>query len=109
INGSTDIRADFSGHFFIEAAWSATDEGALSLILALNNEKIPFMSYVLGTAENELISAIPGSTIISLAAGDIISIINFAPEATLAVPVNNTPVGTPSNAAATITLIFLGS
>ena len=109
INGSTDIRAGFPGIFFIEAAWSATDEGALSLVLALNGEKIPFMSYVLGTAENELISAIPGSTIIRLATGDIISIINFAPEATLAVPVNNTPAGTPSNAAATITLIFLGS
>ena len=105
----TDIRIGFSGYFFIASAWSATDEGALSLALAINGEKIPFMSYVLGTAQDALISAIPGSRILSLMTGDILSIINFAPETTLVVPVNNTPAGTPSNAAATITLISLGT
>ncbi|MGL5512976.1 MAG: hypothetical protein ACRDBM_07060 [Sporomusa sp.] len=105
----TDIRIGFSGYFFIASAWSATDEGALSLVLAINGEKIPFMSYVLGTAADALISAIPGSRILSLMTGDILSIINFAPETTIVVPVNNTPEGTASNAAATITLISLGT
>ena len=106
VNG-TDIRIGIGGHFYIASAWSATDEGALSLALTLNGIKIPFMSYVLGTARDALISTIPGSKILRLDTGNIISIVNFAPGTTLVVPVNNTPAGTPSNAAATITLIRL--
>lgn len=106
VNG-TDIRIIMGGHYYIASAWSAADEGALSLALTLNGIKIPFMSYVLGTARDALISTIPGSRILSLDTGNIISIVNFEPETTLVVPVNNTPAGTPSNAAATITLIRL--
>lgn len=79
------------------------------MVLALNGTKIPFMNYTLGTAQNSLTSAIPGALILSVESGDSLSVINYAPESVLAVPINNTSLGSPSNAAATITLFKLST
>lgn len=98
-----------AGVYFITAAWSAADEGALDLELSVNDVKIPFMTYILGTAEPALVSAIPGYIILRLAVGDIISVINRAPAAELVVPTNNTPDPSFPNAAATITMIKVAS
>lgn len=104
---SKGIRVGQPGTYFLASAWSTSDAGALLMVLALNGAKIPYMTYILGTAQNQLVSAIPGSIILRLSIGDILSVINYAPAATLAVPVNNTSAGSPSNAAATVTLFKL--
>lgn len=101
---STELKVLSTGYYFITSAWSATGEGALSLELAVNGTKIPHMTYILGTAQSSLVSAMPGTIILKLVRGDVISIINYAQEITLTVPTNNTPEGSPSNAAATLTL-----
>ena len=73
--------------------------------LTVNGVKIPFMTYVLGTAETDLVSAIPGYIILRLLNGDRISINNRGESpVNIAVPTNNTPPASPSNAAATITM-----
>lgn len=102
------IRLYYDGYFFIASAWSAIADGALALELSVNGTKIPYMNYVLDTAQTSLVSAIPGYIILRLEAGDIISVINYAPETTLAVPTNNTSAGSPSNAAATLTIFKIG-
>lgn len=104
---SKSIRIEHPGAFFIASAWTTNGEGALSMVLALNGVKIPYMNYILGTARNSLTSAIPGCIILGLSAGDVLSVINYAPESILAVPVNNTSDGSPSNSAATITIYKL--
>lgn len=101
----TQLRVVSTGYHFITTAWSATDEGALSLELTVNGTKIPYMTYILGTAQDDLVSAIPGYIILHLNNGDLISITNFGDsDVNIAVPTNNTPEGGPSNAAATITM-----
>jgi len=101
----TELTIRATGVYFITSAWSAADEGALSLELSVNGVKIPFMTYILGTAEPELVSTIPGYIILNLTNGNIISVINRGPTVNLVVPTNNTPAGSPSNAAVTISLI----
>lgn len=101
-----DVRVRQEGVWYISTAWSAKDEGALSLVLALNGVKIPYMNYILGEAEPSLVSCIPGWIILRLNSDDILSVINYAPETTIVTPTNN--MSTPSNAAATLTLIWLG-
>lgn len=103
----SEITVRSTGVYFITSAWSATNEGALSLELSVNDVKIPFMTYILGTAEPMLVSAIPGYNILNLTFGDIISVVNHAPSANLVVSTNNTAEGSPSNAAATISLFKL--
>lgn len=109
IDNGTGIQIGSTGYYFISCAWSAANEGALSMVLAINDAKIPFMNYVIGEAQDFLISAIPGGLIVRLFFNDIISIINYEPGTHLSVPLNNTPAGTPANAAATISLIYLGN
>ncbi|MFV0238437.1 MAG: hypothetical protein ACK5H4_00095 [Lacrimispora sphenoides] len=109
INNGTEIRVAGFGYYFISCAWSSTDEGALSMALAINGLKIPFMNYVIGRGEDDLVSVIPGGVIVRMNFNDTISIVNYAPGTHLAVPLNNTPPGTPSNAAATIAVIFIGN
>lgn len=104
------IGARGAGHYFITSAWSAEDEGALSLELTVNDVRIPFMTYVLGTAEPELVSAIPGYIILRLADGDRIAITNFGDNpVNIVVPTNNTPPDSDTNAAATITMFKVAS
>lgn len=102
-----EIRAAQPGAYLLTSAWSTSDAGASSMYLALNGIKIPHMNYTLGTAQNSLLSAIPGCIILWLNIGDVLSVINYAPVSNLAVPVNNTSAGSPSNSAATITLFKL--
>lgn len=106
---SRGIRIGQGGAYLLISAWTTSElnQGALSMVLALNGTKIPFMNYILGTAKNSLISAIPGCRILLADTGDVLSVINYAPENVLAVPVNNTSMGSPSNSAATITLFKL--
>lgn len=108
--GSGEIRVGQGGTYMLIAAWTTSDAGARSMVLALNGNKIPHMSYVLGTARGAaqtiLTSAIPGCIVISLSTGALLSIINSGPATELAVPLNNT-IGIPTNAAATITLFKL--
>ncbi|MGL6201644.1 MAG: hypothetical protein ACRC3H_22230 [Lachnospiraceae bacterium] len=106
---SRGIRIGQGGAYFLASAWSTNElnQGAHSMVLALNGIKIPFMNYTLGTARNSLISTIPGCRILLAHANDVLSVINFAPESVLEVPVNNTSAGSPSNSAATITLFKL--
>lgn len=106
---SRSIRIGQGGIYLMISAWTTDGPGASSMALALNGTKIPFMSYTLGTAENSLTGAIPGAIILSLEAGDTFSIINYAPESVLAVPINNTSTGSPSNSAATVTLFKLST
>jgi len=81
------------------------DEGALSLELSVNGVKIPLMTYILGTADPDLVSAMPGYIILRLVNGDRISINNNGDSnVTITVPTNNTPPDSSSNAAATITM-----
>lgn len=107
ITNNTEIEVNTTGYYFISCAWSTANEGALSMALAVNDEKIPDMNYVIGEAQNDLTSVIPGGVIVSLQRFDTISIINYEPGSLLSVPLNNTPAGTPSNAAATIAVILL--
>lgn len=106
---SRGIRIGQGGAYFFTSAWSTTElnQGAHSMVLALNGIKIPFMNYTLGTARNSLISAIPGCRILIAHTNDVLSVINFAPESVLEVPVNNTSAVSPSNSAATISLFKL--
>lgn len=108
VNNGTEISVSGYGYYFISCAWSSTEEGALSMALAINGEKIPFMNYVIGRGQNDLVSVIPGGVIVHMDANDTVSIVNYAPGTHLAVPLNNTPAGTPANAAATIAIIFIG-
>ncbi|MGL6201643.1 MAG: collagen-like triple helix repeat-containing protein [Lachnospiraceae bacterium] len=102
---ATELIIVPAGIYFITSAWSATGEGALSLELTVNGVKIPFMTYILGTAETDLVSAMPGYIILRLENGDRISITNFGESAVnITVPTNNTPPDSTSNAAATITM-----
>jgi len=105
---SKAIRIGQGGTYMLISAWTTSDDGAHSMILALNGTKIPHMSYVLdtarGTAGNLLRSAIPGCIVMSIESGALLSIINLGPETQLAIPVNNTSIGSPSNSAATVTL-----
>lgn len=109
INNDTEIQIGSTGYYFISCAWSATNEGALSMALAINDLKIRDMNYVIGAAQNNLISVIPGGLIVRLSFQDTISIINYEPGTHLSVPLNNTPPDTPANAAATISLLYLGN
>lgn len=108
-NNNTEIRVSLPGFYFISCAWSSSNEGALSMALAINSQKIPFMNYVIGTGQEDLTSVIPGGVIVRMNSNDTISIVNYAPGTNLAIPLNNTPPGTPSNAAATIAIIFIGN
>lgn len=102
---TTELTITSAGFYFITSAWSAADEGALSLELTVNGVKIPFMTYILGTGEPDLASAIPGYIILRIESGDRISITNLGDTAvSITVPTNNTPPGSSSNAAATITM-----
>ena len=107
ISNGTEIQVFANGFYFISCAWSTADEGALSMVLAINGQKIPVMNYVIGEGQNDLTSVIPGGVIVNLLFHDTISIVNNQPGAHLSVPLNNTPAGTPSNAAATIAVILL--
>lgn len=106
---SRGIRIGQGGAYLFTSAWSTTElnQGALSLVLELNGQKIPFMNYILGTARNSLISAIPGCRILLADANDILTLVNYAAETVLAEPVNNTSPDRSQNAAATITLVKL--
>lgn len=108
---SKEIRIAQGGTYMLISAWTTMDEGAYSMILALNGIKIPHMSYVLGTARGtagiSLRSAIPGCIVMSIDTGALLSIINTGSDTQLAVPENNTFLGSPSNSAATITLFKL--
>lgn len=102
-----EIRIRTPGAYYVATAWSATDDGALSLELCLNGVKIPHMNYILGTARPSLMSCMPAWIILRLSQGDILTIVNTALESTIMAPVNNTPPGTSPNAAATLALIRL--
>lgn len=106
---SKHIRFAQGGAYLLVSAWTTSDIGATSMYLALNDAKIPFMNYTLGTARNSLISAIPGCRVLFTDNGDLLSVFNYGSESQLAVPVNNTSAGSPSNAAATISLFKLSS
>lgn len=109
VSNSRQIRFSQGGIFFLTCAWSTSDDGATSMYLELNGNKIPFMNYIQGTARESLLSVIPGSRILFTDSGDLLSIYNYGEESSLAVPVNNTSAGSPSNAAATITLFKLSN
>lgn len=106
---SKQIRFVQGGVYFITSAWTTSDTGATSMYLDRNGLKIPYMNYILGTARESLVSAIPGSRIIFANNGDLLSIYNYGAASSLAIPVNNTSAGSPSNSAATITLFKLSN
>lgn len=106
---SKQIRFVQGGVYFITSAWSTSDSGASSMYLDLNGTKIRYMNYILGTAQESLVSAIPGSRILFANNEDLLSIYNYGEESSLEVPINNTSEGSPSNAAATITLFKLSN
>lgn len=98
-----------SGAYIIHCAWTTSDDGAFSMALMLNGVKIPFMNYIVEFANDSLKSVIPGYVIIYPKTGDILSITNYGPKSTLAVPINNISKGSTANSAATITLFKLSN
>lgn len=102
---SKAVNVRKNGDFYIATAWSAMNNGALSMALCLNGTKIPNMNYILGMAHPSLVSCLPAWVIMRLNEGDVLTVVNYAPETTIAAPVNN--AGASPNAAATFTLIRL--
>jgi len=93
--------------YLISAVWSArSSEGAWAIALEKNGVKLPYMNYFGGTAPDSLTSVTPTPLLVSLLAGDILSLKNYAPSVTLAAPVDNIPSSSP-NAAASINFIRL--
>lgn len=102
---SKAITVRENGNFYIATAWSAANNGAHSMALCLNGTKIPNMNYILGMAHPALLSCLPAWVIIRLNAGDVLTVVNYAPETKITTPQNN--AGDSPNAAASLTLIRL--
>lgn len=102
---ATQIVVNSTGYYFIASGWSAKGSGATHLELCVNGVKIPYMTYILGAAEDSLISATPGCIILRIVRDDIITVRSYEDNVDLTVPINNTPVGAPTNAAATISIV----